>query len=186
MWLNVGCGTHRAPKPWWNVDVHEGDDVWPDQVVEAGEPLPFDDGSCERVLASHVLEHVPWEDVPAFVTDLGRVLAPGGELLVVGPDVYKTLWAWRRGLEPWHIVEAVLEHQNYPADMAAWPGAPHHWNCHTARVIEVLKRAELGEVLAADEDEAYLATWPVVGWNARWQLALQVNKEGGAVSNRSR
>src|SRR5215471_2064517 len=55
-WLNVGCGTHRAPEPWVNVDVIDNDEVHPDVIRQPGEPMPFADGSAARVFAGHVLE----------------------------------------------------------------------------------------------------------------------------------
>lgn len=175
-WLNVGCGTHRAPAPWHNVDVvrkvgpdvPERDRIDPDEVVDPDKPLPFDDESCDRVLLSHVLEHIPWEDVPAFLVDVRRVLAD--ELLVVGPDVYRCIQSYKDGAEPWSIVTSVIEHKDYPADMAAWPGAPHHWNCHEARVMEALNRCGFNATPVIDY--GLLRDWPVVQFNPRWQFAI--------------
>jgi SAM-dependent methyltransferase len=45
--------------------------------------LPFDDGSFDVVICSHVLEHVP-DDRAAF-SELVRVLAPGGHALLLTP-----------------------------------------------------------------------------------------------------
>ena len=42
--------------------------------------LPFATGSLDCVVAGEVLEHVP--DLPAVCAELGRVLAPGGTLVV--------------------------------------------------------------------------------------------------------
>lgn len=174
MWLNVGCGTHRAPGPWWNVDTvlrldcPPADIIDPDQVIDPGKPLPFDDGSCDRVLLSHVLEHVPWEDVPAFLLDVRRVASD--EVLIVGPDVYRCIQAYADGTEPWSMIATVLEHKDFPADMEAWPGAPHHWNCHEARVMEALNRCGFNAQPVLDD--RLLSSWPVLSWNRRWQFAI--------------
>ena len=167
-WINIGSGTHRAPAPWVNLDSHDGDDVHPDVVVEPGAPLPFDDNSCERVLLSHVLEHIPWEDLPGFLREVHRVAC--GEVLVVGPDVYRTIESYKAGRLPWSLVGSVIEHKDYPDDMAAWPGAPHHWNCHESRVAAVLDR--VGFTAAPVLDDSLLNSWPVVGWEPLWQFAL--------------
>ena len=45
--------------------------------------LPFEDGSFDRVLAIHVLEHLP--NLPACLSELWRVLADDGRLSVVIP-----------------------------------------------------------------------------------------------------
>lgn len=168
MWLNVGCGTHRAPEPWWNIDTTENDDVHPDQIVTPGEPLPFADKSCERVLLSHVLEHVPWEAVPAFLSDIRRIAI--GEVLIVGPDTYRVIQSYKDGTEPWSIVASVIEHKDHPADMAAWPGAPHHWNCHEARATQAAQRSGFHAVPVLDH--SILDDWPVIAWNPRWQFAI--------------
>lgn len=186
MHLNIGCGTHRAPAPWWNIDVVRRDGpgvprrdvIDPDQIVDPGKPLPFDDESCERVFCSHVLEHVPWEDVPAFLIDVRRVLI--GELLIVGPDVYRCIQSYKEGHEPWSMVATVMEHKDFPDDMRDWPGAPHHWNCHEARVMEVLNRCGFNAQPVLDD--ADLREWPLVGWNRRWQFAIVARSDERALS----
>src|SRR5690606_17814756 len=74
LWLNVGCGTHRAPAPWVNIDVVDQGDTRPDVVVPAGTPLPYEAGTVERVYLGHVLEHVPWPNVAGFLAEIRRVL----------------------------------------------------------------------------------------------------------------
>lgn len=44
--------------------------------------LPFPDGSFAAVTAVHLLEHLPPEDAPLALQEAGRVLRPGGFLLV--------------------------------------------------------------------------------------------------------
>jgi predicted SAM-dependent methyltransferase len=188
IWLNIGCGTHRAPAPWWNIDTvrrkGEGvppvDVIDPDQIIDPDQPLPFEDGSCDRVLMSHVLEHVPWEAVPDILTDVRRIAQ--AELLVVGPDVYRCIESYRRGKEPWSLMQTVLEHKDYPDDMREWPGAPHHWNCHEARVIEALNRTgwHAQPVLATSA----LQEWPLVGWNPNWQFAVVARSDGRPLAGR--
>jgi predicted SAM-dependent methyltransferase len=170
IWLNVGCGTHYAPPPWWNIDTVKNDEVHPDQVIDPNAPLPFEDKSCDRVLLSHVLEHVPWEQVPAFLADIRRIAR--AEVLVVGPDTYRVIQSYADGTEPWSIVTSVIEHKDHPDDMLTWPGAPHHWNCHEARVHQVATRA--GFHAAPVLDHEILNDWPVVAWNPRWQFALML------------
>jgi 2-polyprenyl-6-hydroxyphenyl methylase/3-demethylubiquinone-9 3-methyltransferase len=54
------------------------------------ERLPFADASFDAVVAADVLEHLP--DLPAAVTELARVLAPGGSFLF--DTINRTPWAW--------------------------------------------------------------------------------------------
>lgn len=45
--------------------------------------LPFPEGSFDKVMAIHVLEHLP--DLPAALAEIRRVLAPGGRFVAVIP-----------------------------------------------------------------------------------------------------
>ena len=52
-------------------------------LVEPDEPLPFDDGSFDLVLCAEMLEHV--RDVQLLVSEVRRVLRPGGTLAITTP-----------------------------------------------------------------------------------------------------
>jgi SAM-dependent methyltransferase len=54
--------------------------------------LPFPDGAFDRVIASEVLEHIP-DDVAAM-TELARVLRPGGTMAVTVPRCGPELVNW--------------------------------------------------------------------------------------------
>src|SRR4030088_1416453 len=49
-----------------------------------GEPLPFADGEFELVLCAETIEHV--RDVQLFLSEVRRVLRPGGGLAVTTPS----------------------------------------------------------------------------------------------------
>src|SRR5262245_51971601 len=49
--------------------------------------LPFPDASYDRALCLDVLEHLAYEDQPRALSELARVLVPGGELLVSVPNL---------------------------------------------------------------------------------------------------
>ena len=59
--------------------------------AQAGEELPLTDREADAVWAGEVLEHVV--DVGAFLTDLRRVLKPGGPLVLTTPDHPRRLLA---------------------------------------------------------------------------------------------
>jgi len=44
--------------------------------------LPFADGSFDRILMGDVIEHLEWEHGEAALREIGRILAPGGTVLV--------------------------------------------------------------------------------------------------------
>ncbi len=55
-------------------------------VVGLGDPLPFEPGTFDLVIADHVLEHVNREDAPDVAADIMRVLKPGGWLAARTPN----------------------------------------------------------------------------------------------------
>jgi predicted SAM-dependent methyltransferase len=49
--------------------------------------LPFENSSVDVVYHSHILEHVERELVEAFLTEIKRVLVPGGEHRIAVPGI---------------------------------------------------------------------------------------------------
>ena len=85
MLLNLGCGMHFH-QAWVNLDIAPAND----QVIQhnlAEEPLPFENRSCAAVYHSHVLEHIPPQQVRAFIDECFRVLAFNGILRIAVPDL---------------------------------------------------------------------------------------------------
>jgi SAM-dependent methyltransferase len=56
------------------------------KVVAPGEPLPFDDGTFDLIVADHVLEHVDAEHAPEVAAEMMRLLKPGGWLAARTPN----------------------------------------------------------------------------------------------------
>lgn len=57
-------------------------------VVGDGRYLPMKQDSFDTVVVSAVLEHVPIQDVPAFLQEIKRVLRPGGSVIAYVPFLY--------------------------------------------------------------------------------------------------
>ena len=184
--LNAGCGTHYA-KGWVNCDVWQSETTKPDVLVEPNQPYPFPDNHFDAIYLGHVIEHIDWRLVPDFLLDMRRVAKPGAPVLVVGPDVLKTIQRWREDREPWEMVLSTMEHQEHNfqpgRESEFWDGATHHWNCHHQRVWDILN--ELGFTDLQDYydripndtraswwlDTETKIKWPVVAkWF--WQFAI--------------
>jgi hypothetical protein len=87
--LHIGCGPCLLPG-WINIDIHPAplatNVLW---------GLPFADGSARYVFLSHLLEHLFYpNDVHPFLVDLRRVLAPGGVVRIVVPDIAQCIAAY--------------------------------------------------------------------------------------------
>jgi len=82
--LNLGSGDTRV-QDHISVDLHTDADVKHDLTT----PLPYKDGSVDRIYSSHVIEHftrAEWEHVRR---DWLRVLKPGGVMELRCPDMEK-------------------------------------------------------------------------------------------------
>lgn len=78
--LNLGCGDRNFPG-YEPVDVRvNGKDV---------RKLEHADLSQDEVMASHVLEHLPYSDMLDVMSEWTRVLKPGGVLRIAVPDMRK-------------------------------------------------------------------------------------------------
>ena len=64
--------------------------------------LPFPDGCFDHVIAAEVLEHIPPDC--AAITELARVLRPGGTIAVTVPRWYPELFNWALSDE-YHSIE---------------------------------------------------------------------------------
>jgi SAM-dependent methyltransferase len=55
--------------------------------LDIGEALPFEDGALDWVYAEHLIEHVPLPVAVGWLTEVRRILAPGGVLRLTTPDL---------------------------------------------------------------------------------------------------
>jgi SAM-dependent methyltransferase len=71
--------------------------------IEAPSRLPFEDGSFDTVLSFQVLEHV--RDTTHYLSEIRRVLVPGGCLVVVTPNRQTRLLPLQKPWNRWHVRE---------------------------------------------------------------------------------
>lgn len=86
--LNLGCGRKYLPD-YVNCDVSPH--VKADRCFDLNVfPYPFESEVADEILMDNVLEHL--DDIPGVMTELHRLLRPGGRLRVYVPYA-KTDWA---------------------------------------------------------------------------------------------
>ena len=78
--LNLGCGSQKLPGV-IGVDRYPGSKA--DVFADLGRGLPFAGHSVNRIVCSHLLEHVP--DVVSLMEEIHRVLVRGGSLWLEVP-----------------------------------------------------------------------------------------------------
>jgi len=193
IWLNVGCGSYLAPQPWVNIDGNDSE--YPDNfangsktivprkpdIVAWSDSLPFPDASVDRIYAGHILEHMNLHngEVDRTLVEFKRVLAPGGKIMVVGPDLVKcgellfqrhidwsTFWQCHgtagRGnpaAKPYANAKPGDVHLWSTSEEAVWAILSKHWD-HSELTI-----CEIGLV----EDG-----WPIVA-KPPWQYCIRVD-----------
>lgn len=72
-------------------------EVGPDVVADVKDLSMFADDSVEEVLASHVLEHLTWEEGLAALKEWMRVMKPGAMLTVAVPDIVQIYHMMKHG-----------------------------------------------------------------------------------------
>lgn len=82
--LHLGCGP-KLLAGYVNIDAF-GE---PDLKHDLTQPLPFEDGTVDEVLALHVFEHFYRWEAPRILKDWVRVLKPGGLMVLEMPCLDK-------------------------------------------------------------------------------------------------
>jgi ubiquinone/menaquinone biosynthesis C-methylase UbiE len=92
--LNWGCGP-IACYGWVNSDIQ----AWPgvDIVADMRNGLPVDDDAFDYIVSIHALPEIPYGDLDRTLSELRRVLKPGGILRLGLPDMDKAINAYRTG-----------------------------------------------------------------------------------------
>jgi SAM-dependent methyltransferase len=196
--VNIGCGPY-TPRGWINVD--RDPQYTPDVLADSWD-LPFGDGTVGCVYCGHVLEHMTYEDeAPRTLREIRRVLAPGGRLLVVGPDYDLATTTMVDPLgRPWHADEYTLDTitNRRPEGEPESPGW-HQWTATETNTAELVRSVFPGATIETKRENVKWARefgtgrWlPVVssdigrlgelGWfifsAVWWQTAIHAVKEG--------
>jgi predicted SAM-dependent methyltransferase len=155
--LNLGSGVHPTPPGWVSVDVDPRHQ--PDVVADVAD-LPYPTASAARLYAGHMAEHLPLDVLGAVLAEWRRVLAPGGVLMLVGPDIDRAV----EQRSPQWLLEAIVAHGD-------GPGA-HQWTC-SERVVLWLMRTHGWEAEPVDVATVTPPTWPNPCPTATWQYAIR-------------
>jgi hypothetical protein len=164
MRLNIGCGDRYA-EGWHNVD-HPGMPHRKDEALDLRNPLPWVE--VEYVYAGHVLEHLRVNECLSFLPRLLRCMAPGGELMVVGPDVLRA-----QGMAIAGTLDVTLESLKYGA--GRWPGDEHRWECESRDIMSLLQVTGWSDVREVGINNVP-DMWPVADRRPQWQCAVTAKR----------
>ena len=119
--VHVGCGGHELAG-WINVDNHPAP-----LAINLDWGLPLPTGSARYVFVAHLLEHLfhPAQS-SRLLAEIRRVLAPGGVVRIVVPDIEKYLRAYANGDEAFFAERRrqprLTRRAHEPGDLAAVRG----------------------------------------------------------------
>ncbi|MBV9441703.1 MAG: methyltransferase domain-containing protein [Acidobacteriaceae bacterium] len=96
--LDVGCGINKYPG---SIGLDRNPNTRADVIADLDHhPFPFRDCSFRQIRATHVIEHVG--DVIKTTEEFYRLLAPGGEVVIVTPH-YTDFSSFCDPTHRWHL-----------------------------------------------------------------------------------
>ena len=99
--LNWGCGT--SPDPGWiNSDIKEDPAV--DIACDILDGLPLESDSIDYAVSIHALPELRLPDLVPALTELRRVLVPGGVLRLALPDLDRAIRAYLDGDRDYFLI----------------------------------------------------------------------------------
>lgn len=160
MFVNLGCGNHRAPAPWVNIDQYEGPGVYPDLIADAA-ALPFADNSVERMYVGHLLEHLEWDsELSETLAEIRRVLS--GVVCFVGPDLDRAEASDDPDVRI--LIPSIRDGND------RWPGDRHLWESTASKTLEAVRDVFPGAIEL--DLGAAAERFPVVAVT-EWQFAIE-------------
>lgn len=83
MKIDLGCGRRKTPG-WYGIDCQALDGV--DLVWDCNKPIPLPDNVAEEIRAFDFLEHIRNDRRIHIMTEIWRLLAPGGKFISMTPS----------------------------------------------------------------------------------------------------
>jgi SAM-dependent methyltransferase len=91
--LNLGACTYWYKEGWHVLD-HKLGSTEGDRIAGDATAMNLPDESCEIVFCGHMFEHIPHTKLPLVLSEINRILMPGGVLRVLTPDLLKIATAY--------------------------------------------------------------------------------------------
>ena len=92
--LELGSGPKKGTNGWTTVDLSGADINW-----DLRKGIPLKNNSVAKIYSSHLLEHIPYKELIAFLKECKRVLRTDGEFSVCVPNAGLTIREYADGSE---------------------------------------------------------------------------------------
>ncbi len=137
--LNIGAGGDVRPNEdgWVNCDIRRLDGI--DCVFDVTMTFPFPSSEFGETLANDLIEHLPFDKVPFFLSECFRVMAPGGVLNLRLPDLPKIMRRVIGGSLPWE--EAVRLMYGEQSEEAGGVWGLHRYGYNATTIARLLSGA---------------------------------------------
>lgn len=120
--LDIGCGPYKVFPHFIGCDNgHHWGQMGVDVKTDAQKLDLFASKSCDLVFSSHLLEHVPYEVVPATLREWCRVTKKGGHVILYLPD-----------------------EDEYPKVGKPGANADHKWDVSYEKVVAAMELVDCG------------------------------------------
>ena len=153
--LELGSGPKRGTNGWTTIDTEFADINWD---LRRGIPLP--DESVNKIYSSHLLEHMPYEELLRFLFECRRVMKTGGEFLVSVPNFRLYIDAYKDGKDfkdrdiwykPAHVdTGSAMDQLNYIIYMKD----QHKYMFDEVNLLNLLRKAGFSNVQLRDFNPA--------------------------------
>lgn len=126
--IKIELGSGQNPQPGFlHVEIS---DNFPDVDIVCDlskEKLPIPDGCVIEMIHNHLIEHIPWRDLPFIVGEMSRVMKSGGKMFFRTPDLEAVVKAYIKG----------EDFSEWPPDMKAMEDVFGEWNPSTWLMIKL-------------------------------------------------
>ncbi len=158
----MGCGDRYA-EGWLNVD-HSAMPHRKDLALDIRGELPWEPRTLDFVYLGHVLEHLRVGECLSLLERLRWLVAPAGEIMIVGPDCDVA-----RGMQVAGTLDVTLESLVCGADR--WEGDVHRWECSGHSIRTMLVHTGWPSVTQLSINDVP-EIWPVADRRPQWQCAV--------------
>ena len=132
--IELGGGSSPVYHP--NFDAVEGD-----TICDLTEGIPLPNASIEGIYSKDFIEHLTFTDFISLLGECKRVLLKGGKIEFITPDVYQTLFTWKRWNDHTHNV-IIGDHDVYVIDWDSCSLALRHKMWFTPELLRYILSKE--------------------------------------------